>query len=40
MKSKLRLGMPVREGESFPVFESSLYVCLEPNIYMNYLLNN
>jgi hypothetical protein len=29
MESKLRLGMPVREGESFPVFESSLNVCLK-----------
>ena len=40
MKSKLRLGMPVREGESSPVFESNLYVCLVPNLYMCYLLKN
>ena len=32
MKSKLRLGMPDREGELFPSFESSLYVVIEPNI--------
>lgn len=40
MESKLRLDMPVREGESFPVFESNLYVSLVPKLYMCYLLNN
>jgi len=41
MKCKLRLGMPVSDGELSPcALESNLYVSPVPKICMCYLLNN